>query len=151
MVTKRENKILYKDLSYKIQGLAFDIRNDLGSGHKEAIYQKALANELSRADIPFEREFAIKIYSKKGDFLGLYRPDFVIDDKIIIELKASSVVTKQEKVRIYDYLRNSEYELAYLINFASPKLYIKRYLFTNDRKPWSARPTSTKTNESING
>lgn len=135
MATKQENKIMHKDLSYKIQGMVFDIRNDLGSGHKEAIYQKALANELSRAGISFEREPAIKVYSGSGDFLGLYRPDFSINNKVIIELKASATVTKQEKARIYDYLRNSKYELAYLINFASPKLYIKRYIFTNDRKP----------------
>jgi GxxExxY protein len=125
---------MYKDLSYKLQGLFFDIRNDLGSGHKESIYQKALEKELTRAGIKFIKEPSIKIYSQKGEFLGLYRPDFIVEDKIIVELKAAQFVTKQESARMYDYLRNSKYELAYLVNFTSPKLYVKRFIFTNDRK-----------------
>lgn len=129
-----DNKIIYKDLSYKLQGLFFDIRNDLGSGHKESIYQKALEKELVRAGVKFAKEPSIKIYSQKGEFLGLYRPDFLIEDKIIIELKAAEDVTKQEMARVYDYLRNSNYELAYLVNFASQQLFIKRFLFTNNRK-----------------
>jgi GxxExxY protein len=129
-----EEKLLYKDLSYKLQGLFFDIRNELGSGHKETIYQKALEKKLINDKISFKKEPSIKIYSNKGEFLGLYRPDFIIENKIIIEIKAVSYVSKQEIVRVYDYLRNSEYELAYLINFASPRLYIRRLIFTNDRK-----------------
>ena len=129
-----ENKILHKELSYKLQGLFFDIRNDLGSGHKESIYQKAFEHTLIENKIAFKKEPPIKIYSTKKEYLGLYRPDFLIDDKIIIEFKAATFVTKQENARMYDYLRNSEYELAYLVNFASKRLYIKRFIFTNDRK-----------------
>jgi GxxExxY protein len=135
MNTNKENKILYKELSYKLQGLFYAIRNDIGSGHKESIYQKALEKELISAGIKFIKEPSIKIYSQKGEFLGLYRPDFLVEDKIIIELKAAERVSKQESARVYDYLRNSRYELAYLVNFASPRLYIKRLIFTNDRKP----------------
>lgn len=131
-----ENKILHKELSYKLQGIIFDIRNDLGSGHKESIYQKALEKELTKAGIKFIKEPSIKIYSKKGEFLGLYRPDFLIDDKIIVELKAVEHISRQETARVYDYLRNSKYELAYLVNFAALKLYVKRFLFTNDKKNW---------------
>ena len=131
---KDKEKILYKDLSYKLQGLFFDIRNDLGSGHKESIYQKALEKELTRDGIKFIKEPSIKIYSKKNEFLGLYRPDFLVEDKIIVELKAVEHISKQETARVYDYLRNSKYELAYLVNFASSQLFIKRLIFTNDRK-----------------
>ena len=132
----KKEKILYKGLSYKLQGLFFAIRNDLGSGHKESIYQKALEKALINAGIKSTKEPAIKIYSNKGEFLGLYRPDFLIEDKIIIELKATPHISREESVRTYDYLRNSVYELAYLVNFASRRLYIRRYLFTNDRKLW---------------
>lgn len=142
-MTNGDEKILHKDLSYKIQGLIFDVRNDLGSGHKESIYQKALENELLKAGIVFTREPAIKIYSKQGEFLGLYRPDFLIENQVIIELKATSWVTRQENARIYDYLRNSQYELAYLVNFGSNDLYYRRFLFTNDRKKWLRTITVT--------
>jgi GxxExxY protein len=137
-----ENKILHKELSYKLQGLFFAIRNELGSGHKESIYQKALEKELKTAGIIFQKEPPIKIYSAKKEYLGLYRPDFLVENKVIIELKAAQFVTKQENARLYDYLRNSEYELGYLVNFASPKLYMKRFLFTNDRKNTPPIPTS---------
>lgn len=136
MTIDGKEKILYKDLSYKLQGIFFDIRNDLGSGHKESIYQKDLENKLIKLGIKFNREPAIKIFSSQGDFLGLYRPDFLVEDKIIIELKAKQYLIRDELARIYDYLRNSKYELAYLVNFASSRLYFRRFIFTNDRKLW---------------
>jgi len=134
---KRLVNLLYKDLSYKIQGIAFEVRKNFGLGHKEQIYQKAFEEELKTRGIPYEREKTIKVFSPKtGKFIGLYRPDFIVDKKIIVELKTYKFVPKQEIRKIYDYLRNSKYELGYLINFASPKLYIKRIIFTNDRKKW---------------
>ncbi|MDP2856284.1 MAG: GxxExxY protein [bacterium] len=127
--------LLYKDLSYVIQGIAFEIRKDFGLGHKEQIYQKAFEEELKRHEVPYEREKSIKIYSPRdGKFIGLYRPDFIIDNKVILEIKTLQFVPRAEIRKIYDYLRNSEYELGYLINFASPKLYIKRVIFTNNKK-----------------
>jgi len=129
--------LLHKDLSYQVHGAAIEVRKDFGPGHKETLYQTALAEELKRREIPFEKEKAIKVYSPKdGKYIGLYRPDFVVGEKIIIELKAEKFVDRNEIKRVYDYLRNSNYELAYFINFASPKLYVKRVIFTNERKPF---------------
>jgi GxxExxY protein len=134
---KRLVDLLHKDLSYKIQGIAFGIRKNFGLCHKEKIYQKAFEEELSREDIPYEREKAIKIFSPKdGKFIGLYRPDFIIDEKIIIEIKTYKFVPRDEMRKIYDYLRNSKYELGYLVNFASSRLYMKRIIFTNNKKNW---------------
>ncbi|OGM96162.1 MAG: hypothetical protein A3B86_02570 [Candidatus Yanofskybacteria bacterium RIFCSPHIGHO2_02_FULL_38_22b] len=129
--------LLHKELSYQIHGAAIEVRKDFGPGHKEVLYQKALVEELKRKNIVFEREKSIKIYSPKdGKYIGLYRPDFIVDDKIIVETKAEKFVNRDEIKRVYDYLRNGEYELAYFINFASPKLFVKRVIFTNDRKPF---------------
>jgi len=134
---KRLVNLLHKDLSYKIQGIAFEVRKNFGLGHKEQIYQEAFEEELKTRGISYKREKTIKVFSPKtGKFIGLYRPDFIVDKKIIVELKTYKFVPKQEIRKIYDYLRNSNYELGYLINFASPKLYIKRIIFTNDRKKW---------------
>jgi len=135
MKNKNIVNLLYKDLSYIIQGIAFEVRKDFGLGHKEQIYQKAFEEELKRRKVAYEREKSIKIYSpKNGNFIGLYRPDFIIDNKIILEIKTLKFIPKAEIRKLYDYLRNSEYELGYLINFASPKLYIKRIIFTNNKK-----------------
>ncbi len=118
-----------------MQGAAIEVRKDFGSGHKESIYQNAFAEELKARKVKFEKEKAIKIYSPKTkNFIGLYRPDFVVENKIIVELKAVSKIPKMFIDQLYDYLRNSEYELGYFINFASPRLYIKRIIYTNDRK-----------------
>ncbi|GIW66547.1 MAG: hypothetical protein KatS3mg095_0445 [Candidatus Parcubacteria bacterium] len=125
-INKNQNRnILYKELSYKLQGVFFKIRNELGSGHKESIYQNALAKELEKNKIIFQREYPVKIYSKEGYFLGLYKPDFVIDNKIIIEVKARSFLSKQERIVIYDYLKNSEFEVAYIVNFGYKNYFSK--------------------------
>lgn len=128
-------KLLYPELSYQVQGAAINVRKDFGSGHKESIYQSAYAEELKSRGIMFEKEKAVNIYSPRTKkFVGLYRPDFVIDGKIIVEIKAVSKIPRMFIDQLYDYLRNSEYELGYFINFASPRLYTKRIIYTNDRK-----------------
>ena len=137
---KLVDNLLHEDLSYTIHGAAIEVRKDFGPGHKEKIYQKALAEELKRRDIAFEREKAIKIHSPKdGSYIGLYRPDFIVEDKIIIEIKAEKFVSRDEIKRIYDYLRISKYELVYFINFSSPKLFVKRIIYTNERKPFVSK------------
>jgi GxxExxY protein len=129
--------LLYKKLSYQIQGIALEVRKNFGSGHKELIYQKAFEELLKIRNILYKREVKIKVYSPlTGEVMGVYQPDFLVDDKIIIELKAKRIIPRDLMMGIYDYLRNSKYELGYFINFTSPKLFIKRVIYTNDRKPW---------------
>jgi len=128
-------KILYKELSYEIQGAAIEVRKNFGPGHKENIYQNAFAEELTSRNISFEREKSIQIRSPKtGKVVGYYKPDFVIDGKILVELKALEKTPRLSIDQLYDYLRNSDYELGYFINFSTPKLLMRRIIFTNDRK-----------------
>ena len=75
------DKLLYKELSYEIQGTAIEVRKNFGPGHKEVLYQNAFAEELVSRGITFEREKSIQIYSPKtGKLIGSYKPDFVIAD-----------------------------------------------------------------------
>lgn len=130
-------ELLHKDLSYKLQGIFFEVRKNFGPGHKEIVYQNALTEEFTSNGISFEREKDIKIYSPKtGKSMGNYRADFLIDDKVIIEIKAVDLIPKNFIDQIYSYLRNSKYELGYFINFKSPEIYIKRVIYTNDKKPF---------------
>ena len=132
-----QQNLLYKELSYQIHGAAIEVRKNFGPGHKESIYQNAYAEELKSRDIKFGKEKPIKIYSPKtSKLIGSYKPDFIIDDKIIVEIKALNSIPRKLIDQLYDYLRNSSYELGYFINFASQKLYVKRIIFTNNRKPW---------------
>lgn len=129
------HELLHKELSYQIQGAAIEVRKNFGPGLKEMIYQNAFSEELKSRSLQFEKEKSIKIFSPKtGKFLGSYRPDFIIDNKILVELKAVEKIPKLFIDQLYSYLRNSEYELGYFINFSSPRLYTKRIIFTNDRK-----------------
>jgi len=146
MNTKNYQNLLHKELSYQIQGAAIEVRKNFGSGLKESIYQNAFAEELKSRNLSFEKEKSIQIFSPKtGKLVGSYRPDFIVEGKILVELKAVEKIPKMFLDQLYSYLRNGEYELGYFINFTSPKLYIKRIIYTNDRKPF-LRNTRKNTN-----
>ncbi len=138
-----ETKILEKDLCYNIQGCIFSVSNKYGKGLKENIYQNALAEEFSKKGLNAVGQKRINIYSfDTGNKLGTYVPDFIIEDKIILEIKASSFTTKQDIEQQRSYLRISEYEIGYLVNFCMDELYIKRSIYTNNRKPFIAKLTN---------
>lgn len=131
------NDLLYKDLSYTLQGIINDTRIKYGRGYKEQIYQNAFREALELNKIPFEKEKAIKIYSiDTGKEIGIYRPDFIVDNKIIVEIKAVKFAPKDLENQLFDYLKCSKYELGYFINFGGAKLYKRRIIYTNDNKPW---------------
>ena len=132
---KKHVDLLYKELSYQIRGAAIEVRKNYGSGHKEVLYQRAFAEELSLRKIKYEQEKSIKIHSPKtSKVIGSYQPDFIIEDKIIVELKALEQLPKKMIDQLYSYLRNSRYELGFLVNFGSDGVDIKRVIYTNDRK-----------------
>ena len=125
--------LLYEDLTYKIRGAAFNVYNALGAGHKEAVYQNALEDEFIKQNINFEKEKTIDV-NYRGKVVGIYRPDFVIDNKIILELKALPFVGNTEEKQIWNYLKGSSYKLALLANFGGEKLDIKRVIYDTARE-----------------
>lgn len=132
---KSQIDLLEPKLSYKIQGCIFAVANKYGKGLKEQIYQKALEEEFQRQKLNFESQKRINIHSlDTGKKLGVYVPDFVIENKVILELKSSIFTTQADIAQQRSYLRASTYEIAYLANFGTPKLDIKRSIYTNDRK-----------------
>lgn len=127
--------LLYPELSYKIQGAAIDVRKHYGPGHKEILYQKAFAEELDIRGVKYEREKSVQIYSVYTiKVLETFRPDFVVEDKVIVETKALAYIPSKLADQLYDYLRNSDYELGYFINFSGEKLFMKRIIYSNNRK-----------------
>lgn len=130
-------ELLYPELGYQLQGAFMEVRKNFGPGHKEIVYQNALAEELATRGVAFEPEKNIKIYSPKtGKVMGNYRADFLVEGKVLIELKAVDALPKNLVDQLYSYLKNSQYELGFFVNFKSPELYIKRVIYTNDRKPF---------------
>lgn len=130
-------ELLEKELTYKIRGCFFEAVKKYGRGLKESIYQKALAEELSKIGLQYEEQKRIDIYSiETGKKLGTYIPDFVVEGKVIIEVKSFPFTRQQDINQQRSYLRASIYEIGYLVNFGSEVLDIKRSIYTNNRKPF---------------
>lgn len=127
-------KLLYEELSYKVRGACFAVYNELGFGHKENVYSQALSNELGLLFVPFEKEVFLSV-RYKNDPVGNYRADFVIDNKIIIEIKAVEFMPKVYEKQLLHYLKSTSYQLGFLVNFGGPNLIIKRLLWTTDYHP----------------
>jgi len=144
----KTNKLLEAELSYKIRSCFYKVFNQYGPGLKEIVYQKALAEELENQGLNFVSNPRINIFSQEtGKILGTYIPDFIVEDKIIIEIKALNRLTFLEKNQQMSYLRASLYEIAFLVNFGVSKLEINRLILTNDRKPFiRVNPSSIRTN-----
>ncbi|MDP2593259.1 MAG: GxxExxY protein [bacterium] len=123
---------LHKDLTYTIRRIIFSVRQELGLGHKEIIYQRALDEALKNEGITFSREKQIPIVfrSKK---IGVYIPDFVIENKIIVELKSLPFIGAKEKKQLWQYLKSSDYRLALLVNFGVKEATIDRVIYDTSR------------------
>lgn len=129
----KESELLYEDLSYKIRGSAFKIRKELGLGHKEKIYRNAMAEEFRSQGIKFEMEKSIDVIYN-GKKVGTYRPDFIVGDKVIIELKALDFIGNREKKQAWTYLKGSEYKLLIIINFSKEDVEFERLVYDTARE-----------------
>ncbi|MBI4134857.1 MAG: GxxExxY protein [Candidatus Sungbacteria bacterium] len=113
-------KLIYPELSYAITGLMFGIHNLLGRFEKERTYSVAFERALRNKDLSFTKE------SRIGDDLAVYQPDFIIDNKIIVEIKAKQFVMKEDYAQILRYLRFTNKKLGLLVNFRNRFLKPKR-------------------------
>ncbi len=122
------DKLLYSDLTYKIRGAVFEVYNTLGFGHKELIYHRALEVEFKKRQIGFKGEASLPVYYQDKK-IGIYKPDFVIEEKVLIEIKALPFLTRESEVQLVYYLRGTRYNLGLLVNFGSRKLEIRRKIW----------------------
>lgn len=120
-------ELKYKDITEKIIGAAFDVHSFLGNGFQEVIYQRALAWEMSQKDLRFEREIAQEIYDKDlPKPIGTRRADFVVEKKVLVELKAIIQLDDVHLAQALNYLKAYKLEVGLLINFGSKSLTFKR-------------------------
>lgn len=123
---------LYGDLTYKVRGAMFKVHKTLGSGHKESVYHKALAKEFDLIGISYKTEKSLPVVYE-GVKVGTYRPDFIVDDKVLIELKAVPILPIQAERQLSYYLRGTPYKLGLLVNFGSSSLFIRRKIWDQNR------------------
>ena len=126
------DSILYKDLSDEIIYWFYEVYNTLGYGFLEKVYKNALYLDLTNAGLLCETEKQIDVYYKDKR-VGVYYADIVVENKIILELKTSESICKEHEYQLSNYLRATDYEVGYVLNFGK-KPEFKRILFTNDRK-----------------
>ena len=124
MSTKKEI-ILYKDLSYKIVGLAMEVHKKLGYGFLEKVYENALMVLYRREGIQSEQQSPIKVYFE-GEIVGNYVVDIFVDNKIILELKCVEKIADVHRAQVLNYLKATKTRLAIILNFAKDKLEYER-------------------------
>jgi GxxExxY protein len=116
---------IHKELSYKVLGMAYAVHNILGPGLLESAYQKAMCVELRQAGIPYKREQVFPL-EYKGEDIGTYKADIVVDDKIILELKSVEELYPWMEAQLINYLKVSGIPVGYLINFRDRQVEWKR-------------------------
>ena len=127
---------LYKhsDLTEKILGAFYAVYSTLGYGFLEKVYVKALMIELTKRGMIVRDEYPIKVYYD-GQLIGEYFADIVVNDLVILEIKATGVLAKEHEAQLLNYLKATPYEVGLLLNFG-PKPENKRRSFDNNRKEW---------------
>lgn len=119
--------ILYPELSYKIVGILFDVSNELGYQYQERYYQRAIREDLKRSGISF-REQVVQPLVYKSKSIGRYYFDFVIDDKVVLEIKRGDAFSPRDIRQIVAYLESSGLKLGLLARFSSKGLKYKRII-----------------------
>jgi len=114
-----------EELTYKIRGCVYEVYRHLGAGFLESVYQKALIWELQQAGLAVESEVPVVIHYK-GEPIAEYRLDLVVENSVIIELKAQKQMPVSAEPQLINYLKATGKELGLLVNFAFPKAVVKR-------------------------
>lgn len=122
---KIKDDFIYADLTYKIIGALFEVFNTVGPNHKEIFYQKAVAREFQEVKIFFKEQLPAKI-TYKGKIIGIYYFDFLIEDKIILELKSRDYFSKKDIDQAFAYLKAKNLKLGIIAHFTKRGVKIKR-------------------------
>lgn len=120
-------ELKYKDITEKIIGASYEVHNFLGNGFQEVIYQRALAYEMRKKGLEFAREIEQPIFYKElVEPIGTRRADFLVESKVLVELKAIITLEDVHTAQLLNYLRAYKIEVGLLINFGSKSITLKR-------------------------
>jgi len=122
----------HHELTEKLIGIFYGIYNELGHGFLESIYEQAFSVALVERGIFFQRQMAVPVWFR-GQKIGDFRADLVVDEKVIVELKSGRGIEPAWEKQLLNYLRATQIEVGMLFNFG-PSAQFKRYVFENERK-----------------
>jgi GxxExxY protein len=123
---------LHQELTDQANKAFYKVYNTLGFGFLERVYQNALFIELRNLGLQCETQKQIKV-NYEGYEVGIYYPDIIVNDLLILELKAAESVVEEQQLQLINYLKATEIEIGLLLNFGK-KPEIRRKIFTNEKK-----------------
>jgi GxxExxY protein len=123
---------LHQELTDQVIKSFYKVYNTSGFGFLERVYQNALFIELKNLGLKCETQKQIKV-NYEGYEVGIYYPDIIVNDLLILELKAAESVVEEHELQLINYLKATEIEIGLLLNFGK-KPEIRRKIFTNDKK-----------------
>ena len=131
MLTESETP-KYRSLTEKIIGIFYAVYNKLGYGFLEKVYENAMVIECQKEGIPVAAQAPISVLYD-GKIIGEYFADLLVDDRVIVEIKASKMLAPENEAQLLNYLKATKIEVGLLLNFG-PKPQVKRKVFDNYRK-----------------
>jgi GxxExxY protein len=120
----------YGDLSGKVIGAAFEVINELGAGFLETVYEKALWIALQQSGLKVERQCPIQV-NFRGSVVGDFYADLLVEDRILVELKAVKALAPEHQAQVINYLKATGISVGLLINFGTPRLEYRRFTRRN--------------------
>ncbi len=120
-----DEEFKHADITYRVIGAAMKVHSTLGNGFQEVIYQRALALEMRKQRLAYQRELEMSIYYA-GEMIGTRRVDFLVEEKVMVELKAVSALDNAHLVQALNYLEAYGLEVGLLLNFGAKSLEVQR-------------------------
>ncbi len=125
--SESEDKVLYRELSYEVVGVLFDVYNEVGYGHREKHYENAVAIGLEKRRLRYQRQLYSEVLYE-GKTIGKYFFDFLIESAIVLELKQGNTFSKQHIEQVYSYLKASNLKLGIIAQFTNKAVKCRRVL-----------------------
>ncbi len=116
-----------------VRETSFQIHKYLRSGHLEKIYENALAHRLRKSGIEVSQKYPLRVLDEDGTVIGKLEVDLIIDNRLILEVKACRVLVDEHVAQLPGYLRACRFEHGLLINFGAQRLQIKKYILSQER------------------
>jgi len=130
--------MLYEDITKKILEASFEVSNELGIGYLESVYEKALLIALRQKGFRAENQVPLTV-KFRGEIVGDFYVDILVEDKVLIELKSAISLTKENYAQTINYLKATEIEVGLLINFGTPKIEYRRFSNKFNENPINIR------------
>ena len=130
--------LIHSELSEKVIGIFYEVYNELGHGFLESVYEQAMAIALAEREIFFQRQMGIPVWFREHQ-IGDFRADLLVENKLIVELKAGRAIETAWEKQLLNYLRATQMEVGLLLNFG-PAAQFRRLVFENERKKIRVHP-----------